>query len=80
MVELKYLVVARLVAENITTPSATGLIGSRSVFYCGDSEEVARAIYDNLPNPDKKIMFAKVQKQIVNNKQLITSWSEINRL
>lgn len=80
MTEIKYMVVATFEPSNMKTEGAEFMIGLSTPFYCGDSEEEARRIYNDLPNQDKELIIAKVKKKIINNKILIDKWSSINIL
>lgn len=80
MTEIKYMVVATFEPCNIKTEGAEFMIGLSTPFYCGDSEEEARLIYNDLPNQDKELIIAKVKKKIVNNEILIDNWCSINIL
>lgn len=80
MTEIKYMVVATFESCNIKTEGAEFMVGLKTPFYCGDNEEQARLIYNELPNQDKELMVAKVKVKNIDNKLFIDEWNSINIL
>lgn len=80
MTEIKYMVVATFEPGNIKSEGAEFMVGLSTPFYCGDNEEQARLIYNELPNQDKELMVAKVKVKNIDNKLFIDEWNSINIL
>lgn len=80
MIEIKYMVIATFNEENMKTEDAAFMIGLLTPFYCGDSEEEARKIYNDLPNQDKELIAAKVTFICTGNNKMIKEWKCINKI
>ena len=80
MIEIKYMVIATFSMENVKTEDAAALIGGITPFYCGNCEDEAREIYDQLPNGDKELITAKVTFTNVNNSKFIKTWIKLNNI
>lgn len=80
MTEIKYMVVATFDKCNMKVKEAEFMIGLETPFYCGDSEEEAREIYNKLPNEDEQLIAAKVTFMSIYDNKMIKEWKCINKI
>lgn len=80
MTAIKYMVVATFTEANLKIEAARFMIGLTTPFYCGDSEEEARSIYNDLPNQDKELIAAKVSFTGTGSTAMIREWKCINKI
>ena len=56
------------------------LLGCKQIFYCGDNKSEAMKIFELLPNDDKEIFKANVNKIKIKDIEFVNYWQKIENL